>query len=112
MPCYARASCSGGCGSFYAITIASEKLEGLPILKQHRTIKDVLKDDMAGLHGLQVRHFHSLTAHYLTAVLLNLVEGCRPQVVEFSVHPFATPFRNRPPALVIPNPFVSVVVAC
>ena len=50
----------GGCGSFYAITIASEKLEGLPILKQHRTIKDVLKDDMAGLHGLQVRHSYSL----------------------------------------------------
>ncbi|KAF9651216.1 hypothetical protein BDM02DRAFT_3080952, partial [Thelephora ganbajun] len=45
---------SGGCGSFYAITIASEKLKGLPILKQHRRIKDVLKDDMAGLHGLQV----------------------------------------------------------
>jgi len=56
----------GGCGSFYAITIASEKLKGLPILKQHRTIKDVLKEDMAGLHGLQVRNSYSLTAHSLT----------------------------------------------
>ena len=52
----------GGCGSFYAITIASEKLKGLPILKQHRRVKDVLKDDMAGLHGLQVRHLHIVTA--------------------------------------------------
>ena len=56
-----RALSLGGCGSFYAITIASEKLKGLPILKQHRTIKDVLKDDMAGLHGLQVRHLHPLS---------------------------------------------------
>lgn len=54
----ARVLCLGGCGSFYAITIASEKLVGLPILKQHRRIKDVLKDDMAGLHGLQVCYFH------------------------------------------------------
>ena len=64
--CCARASRLGGCGSFYAITIASEKLKGLPILKQHRTIKGVLKDDMAGLHGLQVCHFHPLTLHHLT----------------------------------------------
>jgi len=56
----------GGCGSFYAITVASEKLKGLPILKQHRRIKDVLKDDMAGLHGLQVRHLHPLVVYCLT----------------------------------------------
>ena len=66
----------GGCGSFYAITIASEKLEGLPILKQHRRIKDVLKEDMAGLHGLQVRHSDSLIAHGpMNLCLLDLVEG-------------------------------------
>ncbi|KAF9779992.1 bola-like protein [Thelephora terrestris] len=46
---------SGGCGSFYAITIASEQLKGLPILKQHRRVKEVLKEDMAGLHGLQLK---------------------------------------------------------
>lgn len=62
-----RASYSGGCGSFYAITIASEKLKGLPILKQHRRIKEVLKDDMAGLHGLQVCHFDSPMSKYLTS---------------------------------------------
>ena len=62
----ARALFIGGCGSFYAITIASEKLEGLSILKQHRRVKEVLKDDMAGLHGLQVRGLHTLAAHCLT----------------------------------------------
>ena len=63
--CRACSSYLGGCGSFYAITIASEKLEGLPILKQHRRIKDVLKDDMAGLHGLQVRHSYPLIVYCL-----------------------------------------------
>lgn len=58
--------CLGGCGSFYAITIASEKLKGLPILKQHRRVKDVLKEDMGGLHGLQVRRSSSPMANYLT----------------------------------------------
>jgi len=61
-----RAPCLGGCGSFYAITIASEKLKGLPILKQHRRIKNVLKDDMAELHGLQVRRLNSPMTNYLT----------------------------------------------
>lgn len=56
----------GGCGSFYAVTIASEKLKGLPILKQHRRIKEVLKDDMAGLHGLQVCRFPAAMAQFLT----------------------------------------------
>lgn len=60
-----RTSYSGGCGSFYAITIASEKLKGLPILKQHRRVKEVLKDDMAELHGLQVCHPNSLAANCL-----------------------------------------------
>lgn len=44
----------GGCGTFYAITIASSEFKGMTLLKQHRRIKDVLKDDMANLHGLQV----------------------------------------------------------
>lgn len=55
----------GGCGSFYAITIASEKLKGLPILKQHRRIKEVLKDDMSELHGLQVRRSGVVKGQFL-----------------------------------------------
>lgn len=36
-PCFvcACALCLGGCGPFYAITIANEKLKGHSILKQH-----------------------------------------------------------------------------
>ena len=46
---------SGGCGSFYAITIASEAFKGLPTIKQHRLVNEVLKEDIEGIHGLQVR---------------------------------------------------------
>lgn len=73
----------GGCGSFYAITIGSEKLKGLPILKQHRRIKEVLKDDMAGLHGLQVCHPNSLVANCLTKNGASvLAEGRQSQFIE------------------------------
>jgi stress-induced morphogen len=44
----------GGCGSFYAITIASTAFKGLPIVKQHRLVNDVLKEEIKGIHGLQV----------------------------------------------------------
>ncbi|TFK56022.1 bola-like protein, partial [Heliocybe sulcata] len=45
---------SGGCGSFYAITIASDAFKGMPIVKQHRMVNDVLKQEFEGIHGLQV----------------------------------------------------------
>ncbi|KDQ64976.1 hypothetical protein JAAARDRAFT_28637 [Jaapia argillacea MUCL 33604] len=46
---------SGGCGSFYAITIASTAFKGLPIIKQHRLVNDVLKQEFEGIHGLQLK---------------------------------------------------------
>lgn len=46
---------SGGCGTFYAITIASKSFAGLPIVKQHRLVNDTLKKEISGIHGLQVR---------------------------------------------------------
>ncbi|KAJ3758050.1 bola-like protein [Lentinula raphanica] len=45
---------SGGCGDFYAITIASEAFKGLPMVKQHRLVTETLKKEIAGIHGLQV----------------------------------------------------------
>lgn len=45
----------GGCGTFYAITIASSSFSGLPIVKQHRLVNDTLKEEISGIHGLQVR---------------------------------------------------------
>ena len=45
----------GGCGSFYAISIASEAFKGLSIIKQHRLVNEALKQEIEGIHGLQVR---------------------------------------------------------
>ena len=47
--------CKGGCGSFYAITIASTAFKGIPVVKQHRLVNEALKKEIEGIHGLQVR---------------------------------------------------------
>ncbi|EOQ99179.1 hypothetical protein J056_002505 [Wallemia ichthyophaga EXF-994] len=46
---------SGGCGSFYAINIASDSFKGLTTVKQHRLVNETLKEDIAGIHGLQLK---------------------------------------------------------
>lgn len=46
---------SGGCGTFYAISIASSQFAGLPMVKQHRLVTEELKKEIEGIHGLQVR---------------------------------------------------------
>uniref|UniRef100_A0A8H7Y1J3 Bola-like protein n=1 Tax=Psilocybe cubensis TaxID=181762 RepID=A0A8H7Y1J3_PSICU len=46
---------SGGCGTFYAITIASSAFKGLPIVKQHKLVTEALKADIEGFHGLQIK---------------------------------------------------------
>ncbi|KAF8901634.1 bola-like protein [Gymnopilus junonius] len=46
---------SGGCGTFYAITIASDSFKGLPIVKQHQLVTKTLKEDISGFHGLQIK---------------------------------------------------------
>ena len=48
-------SSAGGCGSFYAIKIKSDAFKGLPMVKQHRMVNDALKEEIQGIHGLQVR---------------------------------------------------------
>lgn len=45
---------AGGCGTFYAIHISSEAFRGLPTVKQHRLVNEVLKKEIEGIHGLQV----------------------------------------------------------
>ncbi|KAF8528920.1 bola protein [Hysterangium stoloniferum] len=45
---------SGGCGDFYAINIASPAFKGIPIVKQHQMVQDVLKEEIRNIHGLQV----------------------------------------------------------
>ncbi|CAE7230010.1 unnamed protein product [Rhizoctonia solani] len=46
---------SGGCGTFYAISITSTVFKGLPMVKQHKLVTEELKQEIAGFHGLQVR---------------------------------------------------------
>ncbi|BGP16412.1 hypothetical protein JCM10213_004032 [Rhodosporidiobolus nylandii] len=46
---------SGGCGSFYAISIAHESFKGLSTIKQHRVVNELLKDEIKGMHGLQLK---------------------------------------------------------
>ncbi|GFZ45726.1 hypothetical protein JCM24511_03455 [Saitozyma sp. JCM 24511] len=45
---------SGGCGSFYAILVSSPAFKGLSTIKQHKLVNEVLKEDIKGIHGLQV----------------------------------------------------------
>ncbi|KAF9468899.1 bola protein [Collybia nuda] len=53
---------SGGCGSFYAITIASQSFKGLSVVKQHKLVTETLKKEIEGIHGLQVRYSRFRTA--------------------------------------------------
>ncbi|KXS22461.1 hypothetical protein M427DRAFT_173118 [Gonapodya prolifera JEL478] len=48
---------SGGCGSMYAIEIASGAFNGLGLLKQHRLVTDALQETMKaqGWHGVTVK---------------------------------------------------------
>ncbi|KAH9169272.1 bola-like protein [Lactarius sanguifluus] len=46
---------SGGCGTFYAITIASTAFKGIPVVKQHRLVNEALKKEIEGIHGLQLK---------------------------------------------------------
>jgi hypothetical protein len=60
----------------YAIDIASDQFKGLSIVKQHRKINEILKDEIKGMHGLQVCR-HGLEPVFLcqvaaTSLLINV----------------------------------------
>ncbi|CAG8488246.1 10171_t:CDS:2 [Ambispora leptoticha] len=46
---------SGGCGDMYAIEIASSAFSELSMVKQHRLVTETLKDDIAKMHGVQLK---------------------------------------------------------
>ncbi|KAI8144375.1 bola protein [Fennellomyces sp. T-0311] len=46
---------SGGCGSMYAIDISAKAFEGTSIVKQHRMVNQILKDEIKDMHGLQLK---------------------------------------------------------
>jgi len=39
----------------YALDIVSDKFSGLPIVKQHRLVNQVLGDEMKKWHGVQLK---------------------------------------------------------
>lgn len=49
-------SCSsaGGCGTFFAISVESDKFQGLSRIKQHQLVNKVLADEVKTWHGVQV----------------------------------------------------------
>ncbi|KAF1829381.1 bola-like protein [Decorospora gaudefroyi] len=46
---------SGGCGSMYAIQVESPKFKGLTVIKQHKMVNEVLKEEIKSWHGVQLR---------------------------------------------------------
>lgn len=46
---------SGGCGAMYSIEVESPAFNGVSVVKQHRMVKDVIKDDVAQWHGFTLK---------------------------------------------------------
>ena len=46
---------SGGCGSMFAIEIESARFAGLSMIRQHRLVNEVLKEEIGGWHGVRLR---------------------------------------------------------
>ena len=45
---------SGGCGSFMKVTVTSAEFANKPRVKQHRMVQEVIKKEVAALHGLNI----------------------------------------------------------
>jgi len=45
---------SGGCGANFYILVESKAFRGIPRIKQHRLVQDLLKDDIAKWHAVSI----------------------------------------------------------
>uniref|UniRef100_A0A7S1PLD1 BolA-like protein n=1 Tax=Neobodo designis TaxID=312471 RepID=A0A7S1PLD1_NEODS len=45
---------SGGCGSFFKVQVESPAFQGKSMLQQHRLVHEVLKKEIAEIHGITV----------------------------------------------------------
>ena len=45
----------GGCGAMYKCYIESPRFAGLNTIKQHKLVQGVLKDEIADMHGFQLK---------------------------------------------------------
>ena len=43
---------SGGCGTFFGIQITSSKFNGLTMIKQHKLVNEILKEEISQVHGI------------------------------------------------------------
>lgn len=46
---------SGGCGEFYHVQVSSKAFKGMPMIKQHRLVQQILKEEIKGFHGIQLQ---------------------------------------------------------
>ena len=46
---------SGGCGSMYAIEVASERFRGMGMLAQQKMVNKLLEKEIGGWHGVQLK---------------------------------------------------------
>jgi stress-induced morphogen len=53
--CVQVSDISGGCGSMYRLEIESAKFAGLSVIKQHKMVNAVLKEEIKGWHGVQLK---------------------------------------------------------
>ena len=46
---------SGGCGAMYTAYVESPRFVGLGVVKQHKLVQGVLKDEIAEMHGFTLK---------------------------------------------------------
>ena len=46
---------SGGCGAMYKAYVESPRFVGLGVVKQHKLVQGVLKDEIAEMHGFTLK---------------------------------------------------------
>lgn len=57
----------------YAIDIAAKKFEGTSIVKQHRMVNEILKEEIKGMHGLQVKEKNTRYQEENSKLLINQI---------------------------------------
>uniref|UniRef100_A0A914L5F8 BolA-like protein n=1 Tax=Meloidogyne incognita TaxID=6306 RepID=A0A914L5F8_MELIC len=45
---------SGGCGAMFRVRVESTQFEGMPKVKQHKLINEVLKKEIKEMHGIVI----------------------------------------------------------
>ena len=45
---------SGGCGSMYEVYVCSNDFKGKRMVQQHRLVTEILKSEVAEMHGLRI----------------------------------------------------------